>query len=375
MTHPWLTVRNRVLAFKYRWLLKPVFFRLDPERVHDRMVKFGNLLGRNAATRAMTRALFGFSDPRLSQTLHGVTFPNPIGLSGGFDKNAKLVAILPEVGFGFMEIGSVTAKPYAGNPGQRLWRLPTTKSLVVNYGLMNDGADVIAERLKNIHPRIPLGINIAKTNNQETCELEGGVADYAYSHNRFRGIGQYETINVSCPNAFGGQQFHDPQKLEALLVRLDVRNANKPIFLKISPDLDDSTVDAIVDLALRYGVAGIICTNLTKKRDPSVLKDANVPTIGGLSGKAVDHLSDEMIARVYKRSSGKLTIIGCGGVFSAEDAYRKIKLGASLIQLITGMIYQGPQLISDINLGLTAFLERDGYKNISDAVGTANLLK
>jgi len=368
--YTWKKIRNWNMRIAYRLLLKPLFFQLDPERVHQWMIHIGNYLGRFWFTRAFTRFTFYFSDPRLAQTIHGIHFTNPIGLAGGFDKNAHLTNILPDVGFGFMEVGSITAHAFAGNLGTHLWRLPKTKSLVVNYGLLNDGADAIATRLERASFRIPVGINIAKTNNQETCDLQTGVSDYAYTLNRFRHVGSFDTINVSCPNAFGGQPFHEPERLEALLTTLNLRHSKKPAFIKISPDLDGQTIDKIVDLAITYGASGIICTNLTKKRDPHILKDAHIPTVGGLSGKAVGHLSDACIQRIYQRAGNKLTIIACGGVFNAEDAYRKIKLGASLIELITGMIYEGPQLISEINLGLIAHLEQDGYKNISQAIGT-----
>ena len=369
MSRKLLEVRNAVWGALYRWIGKPLFFQIDPERIHNGMVGFGAFLGRYAVTRWLTRVSFYYADPRLTQTICGVTFPNPVGLAGGFDKNAQLIDLLPDVGFGFLEVGSITARSYPGNPGRRLWRLPKSKSLVVNYGLKNDGADAIAERIAHVVPRVPLVINIAKTNSADTCDLEPGVEDYAYTHRRFQDIGQADTINVSCPNAFGGQPFHEPERLKALLTKLDLRSSKKPAFIKISPDLDASTIDAIVDLSIEYGAAGIICTNLTKKRDPSKLKDADIPDIGGLSGKVVDHLSDDAIKRVYRRSQGRLVVIGLGGIFNAEDAYRKIRSGASLVQLITGMIYEGPQLISDINLGLVRFLERDGFKNISEAIG------
>jgi len=369
MSRKILRARNAIWAALYRWIGKPLFFQIDPERIHEGMVSFGALLGRHTVTRWLTQVAFYFADSRLTQTITGVTFPNPVGLAGGFDKDARLIDLLPYVGFGFIEVGSITAKPYPGNLGRRLWRLPKSKSLVVNYGLKNDGADAVAERIAHATPRVPLFINIAKTNSADTCDLDPGVDDYVYTHRRFQNIGQADTINVSCPNAFGGQPFHEPERLKALLTKLDLRSSKKPAFIKISPDLDASTIDAIVDLSIEYGAAGIICTNLTKKRDPSKLKDANVPDVGGMSGKLVDHLSDDAIKRVYRRSQGRLVVIGLGGIFSAEDAYRKIRNGASLVQLITGMIYEGPQLISDINLGLVRFLERDGFRNISEAVG------
>ena len=177
------------------------------------------------------------------------------------------------------------------------------------------------------------------------------------------------TINISCPNAFGGQPFTDSKKLDALLQKIMSIPKAKPIFLKLSPDLSKQEIDEIIKIASKYRIDGFICSNLTKNRDNKNIIDKNIPELGGLSGKVISNLSDELIRYIYKKTRGKFIIIGVGGVFTAEDAYRKIKAGASLIELITGMIFEGPQVISDINLGLTKLLKSDGYKNISEAVG------
>lgn len=366
------TILMTTFRVLYKYLFKPVAFSMDPEFVHDRVLNTGVLLGKTRAGRALTKKLFYYASPALEQTLLGIRFPNPIGLAAGFDKNAQLTDILPDVGFGFAELGSITGEPCAGNPGTRLWRLPQSQSLLVYYGLKNDGAEAIAKRLSNRTFRIPIGTSMAKTNNKETVSLEGGIADYAKAYECMANIGSYTTINISCPNTYGGQPFTDPARLDALLTRIDAIASPKPVFIKLSPDLDMSGVDALLDVITKHKVQGIICSNLTKNRNNSHIQETDVPNTGGMSGKVVEELSNQLITHVYKRMGKQYIIVGCGGVFTAEDAYKKIRLGASLIQLITGMVYQGPQTIGEINRGLVTLLARDGYKNISQAVGVDN---
>ncbi|MCX6713545.1 MAG: quinone-dependent dihydroorotate dehydrogenase, partial [Candidatus Vogelbacteria bacterium] len=351
---------------------------------------------------------------------------NPIGLAAGFDKNAELIEIMPAVGFGFTEVGSVTGRACAGNPKPRLWRLPKSRSLIVYYGLKNDGAEEIAKRLKAnevgsgytrsnlVRPKFPVGVSIAKTNDDKTITTEDGVADYLFAYQTFieAGIGDYYTINISCPNAHGGQPFTDLTRLDLLLKTLNFGHGTppksdlvptsqsfegrstrdttssalpwpKPIFLKMPPDLLPTQIDGIINLAKIYKIDGFICSNLTKDRENDAVKNKikdDLPTDnGGLSGKVAEDLANEQIKYIYEKinpprglpsgKSKKMIIIGCGGVFSAEDAYIKIKAGASLIQLITGMIFEGPQLISQINQELVELLQKDGYKNIGEAIG------
>lgn len=365
-------LRNHLLHFLYKSVLKPIFFRFDPEVVHDRMVNFGSRLGRWSLGRFFTRLAFGYRDPALEQTICGTTFPNPIGLAAGFDKNAQLTDIIPSVGFGFHEVGSITGEPCEGNPRPRLQRLPRSKSLRIYYGLKNDGCQVLATKLLQKRFALPLGINIAKTNSPETCDIEVGVADYIKSYKAFAEIGDYYTINISCPNTYGGQPFTDPSLLRRLLDEIELQQKTKPIFIKLSPDLSKQELDAILKTVEKYRIDGFIISNLTKNRENHRLIETDIPDIGGLSGRVVQNLSDEMISYVYQKTAGKYVIIGLGGIFSAEDAYHKIKLGASLVQLITGMIYEGPQVISEINRGLVTLLHQEGYSSISDVVGSAH---
>ncbi len=343
---------------------------MDPERVHDSMVRTGQALGRHKATRSMIKLMFDSEHPMLEQTIYGIHFKNPLGLAAGFDKNAQLTRILPSVSFGYEEVGSITGEACLGNTGTRLWRLKKSKGLVVYYGLKNDGAEVLATKLASQAFEFPVGISVAKTNNRATVDTQTGIDDYVKAYTLFKNIGSYDTINISCPNTFGGEPFTDPEKLNLLLGALGAVRSPKPMFIKLSPDLSHELLDELVEVALKHNVNGFVCTNLTKNRDNIKIQDTEVPRFGGISGQPVQKLSGEMIRWLYKKTKGQKLIIGCGGIFTAEDAYKKIKAGASLLQLITGMIFEGPQVLSQINTGLEELLKANGYTHISEAIGT-----
>ena len=365
-------LRNKIIHTLYKGVFKPIFFRRDPETIHDWTIKFGQKFGRHYFLRKVTEILFNYRNEILAQEILGINFGNPIGLAAGFDKNAELTKIIPKIGFGFMEIGSVTGNPCAGNKKPRLWRLPKSRSLAVYYGLKNDGCEKIAERLKNKKFNIPVGISVAMTNCKENLDIETAIKDYEKAFGATESAADYLTVNISCPNAEGGQPFLEAEKLERLMNVLDAIPTKKPVFIKLSPDLSHNELNALLDVARRYRIQGIICANLTKKRENPKILDQNVPEKGGLSGKVVQDLADEMLAYIYKRERRRFILIGCGGVFTAEDAYKKIRLGASLIQLITGMIFEGPQVVSEINRRLALFLKRDGFTRIEDAIGADN---
>jgi dihydroorotate dehydrogenase len=370
-----ITTREKIIAWKYRYLAKPIFFRLDPEDVHDHIIAWGARLGRFGFSRFLTRAVFNYQHPSLSQEIRGIRFNNPVGLAAGFDKNAQLTDILPAVGFGFEEIGSVTGEACAGNPKPRLWRLPKSESLIVYYGLKNDGAEAIAKRLANKKFGFPIGVSLAKTNSPATVEVEAGIADYLKAYRVFKEakVGDYFTINISCPNAFGGLPFTAPDRLALLLSAIAKELKTRPIFLKMPPDISTTDLDQIISLAEQYQVDGFISTNLTKdKINPTIkakIKEPLPTELGGLSGKVVEGLADEQLRYLAQKTQGRFVLIACGGIFTADDAYRKIRAGASLLQLATGMIFQGPQVIGAINHGLVQHLKRDGFRHLSEAVG------
>lgn len=361
--------RNKVTHSVYRNVLKPFFFRNDPEIVHDRMTRVGASLGRHSIARKITSGLFGYENPILEQTILGISFKNPIGLSAGFDKNAELTDILPSVGFGFVEIGSITGEKCEGNPKPRLWRLPHSKSLVVYYGLKNDGCEAISKKLKDKKFSIPVGVSVAMTNCKENSVIENGVKDFAKAFRIMEPSAAYMTVNISCPNTVGGQPFIMPHNLDYLFDSIDGIQTKKPIFIKLSPDLTVGELDAILNVARSHRIHGIICTNLTKKRSGLKIVDSSVPDVGGLSGKVVQDIADDMLAYIYKKEGKRFVLIGSGGIFTAEDAHKKIRLGASLVQMITGMVFEGPQVVSEINQGLARLLKRDGFISINQAIG------
>ena len=362
------------LKKSYRYLAKPVFFNFDPENVHDGVTALGRTLGNYQAARWLTAYFLKYANLALEQEMLGIKFPNPVGLSAGFDKNAELTEIMPAVGFGFAEVGSITGEPCPGNPRPRLWRLPGSQALVVYYGLKNDGCAAVAERLKSKNFSFPVGTSVARTNNQNTVDMNAGINDYTKAFRAFANIGAYTTVNISCPNTCGGEPFTDPQRLAALLTELDKIETKKPVFLKCGADLSFAELDTLVEIAKKHRLHGFILTNLTKKRDRAEILPQEIIGLkhGGVSGKPVFQASNDLISHLYKTTGDRFVIIGCGGIFSAEDAYKKIRCGASLVQLITGMIYQGPQLIGEINKGLATLLQKDGYKNIKEAVGAAH---
>ncbi len=372
MKDAWFRLKAAVIRFKYKYILKEIFFLQDPETVHERMVRVGHFLGKHAWSRSLVRWLFFYQHHMLEQKVAGLTFKNPIGLAAGFDKEAQLTQILPEVGFGFMEAGSVTGVACNGNPRPWLWRLPKSRALVVNYGLKNDGSEAISQRLKKMKFSFPVGISLAKANSPDTVEEQKGIADYLKAYKTFaaEGVGDYFTINISCPNAFGGEPFTDPVKLDRLLAALDIGGKKKPVFIKMPADLSTDALDEILAVARKYKVTGFVSTNLTKQRNNGKISaEDKLPEKGGISGKVVEDLANEQIAYIYKKAGKEFVIIGCGGVFSAADAYKKIRLGASLIQMITGMIFEGPEIIGLINHDLVGLLKRDGFASIIEAVG------
>lgn len=363
---------TRIQRFVYRHVAKPIFFRRDPEEVHDAATAAGQVLGSTSWSRSFLRRLFAYAHPSLRQTILGIEFPNPVGLSAGFDKNALLVDVIPSIGFGFEEIGSVTGEPCEGNPRPRLWRLPKSRGLVVWYGLKNDGCAAVVSRLRGWRFEIPIGTSVARTNDATTVETEAGIADYEKGFRAFADIGDYTAVNVSCPNTCGGEPFASPERLDALLSRLDGIVTAKPTFLKLPADLSISELDALVTVCDRHRVHGLIVSNLTKIRDRATIDRGEIAVTdkGGVSGRPTFEPSNELISHLFRTTGRRYVIVGTGGIFSAEDAYEKIIRGASLVQLITGMIFEGPQLIGEINRGLVRLLRRDGFGTIAEAVGT-----
>lgn len=370
-------VLSSASASSYKRVIKPLLFKQQPDAVHNRLLKSGAHLQQFRTISSLLRMSWAYdNEAALSQKLHGLTFHNPVGLSAGFDKNFELPLLLKAIGFGFMEGGSLTYHPCVGNPRPWFYRLPNSQSLVVHAGLANEGVQPIIERLDHYPPdtftNFPLNISIAKTNSPQTCSDETAIADYTGSLVALQkaGAGDMFTLNISCPNTYGGEPFTTPGRLANLLTAVDALKLQQPLFIKMPCHLSWTEFEKLLKVAEKHNVTGLTISNLAKDRGHAKLADPLPDSVrGGLSGKPTWELSNELIRRTYISYGQRFTIIGVGGIFSAEDAYQKIRCGASLVELITGMIFEGPQLIGRINQGLVRLLERDGYTHISQAIG------
>lgn len=358
----------------YLNFLKPLLFKLDPHLVHQSFLNYGHSLGESAIGKMIAKTSFYYENPKLKQEICGLTFNNPVGLSAGFDKDGDLINILPHVGFGFMQVGSVTLDSYEGNETPWVYRLEKSKSILVNYGLKNIGVKKIAEKIKKrkTPENFQVSVSVAKTNSQKTASDENGIKDY-YQCLKYlveQDVGDFYTINISCPNVFGGEPFTKEGKLDQLLSKLAEIKHNKPVFLKMPINSPWDEFKKLCQVAIKHQINGVVVGNLNKDRNDPAIKDEIPQELNGnLSGLPTQKLSNELISQTYREFGNKMVIVGVGGIFSAEDAYEKIKRGASLVQLVTGMIYQGPQLVGQINRDLVKMLEKDGYNNISQAIG------
>jgi len=361
-------------------LLRPLLFNLPAERAHHVGVTALNAALATAPARDAARAMYGVRDPRLEVERFGIRFHNPVGLAAGFDKSAESFNALGALGFGHVEVGTVTALAQPGNPQPRLFRLPEDEALLNRMGFNNPGADAVAIRLARTRAEPVLGINIGKS---KAAALEDATADYLRSFDLLEPFARYVAVNVSSPNTPGLRTLQDAGPLRELLRALRTRGEERarargatarPILLKIAPDLTDPQVDEVAGIALDEGIVGIIATNTTVSRDALRTPAARVEALGagGVSGAPVRARARSVVARIYHRTGGRLPIVGVGGIFDAADAWKMILAGASLVQVWTGFIYRGPGVARDINRGLSAYLERDGLRSIDEAVGLAH---
>ncbi|MEM0900037.1 MAG: quinone-dependent dihydroorotate dehydrogenase [Pseudomonadota bacterium] len=370
-------LRNWVMRLAYTKVAKHVIFLWEPESAHANLKAVGKFLGSNPLTRGLTSLLFNYQHASLVQTVDGVEYKNPVGLSAGFDKDGELTSIYPSLGFGLAELGSFTGEVCPGNPGNRLFRMKKSKSILVWYGLNNQGAEVIAKRLKNTKFKIPIGISAAKSNITEDFNLQDSIDDYLKTYEAFRDIGHYYTINISCPNTQDGEPFVDQDNLRALLNAInEVSVPEKPVYVKLAADLTRDEVEDILDVVMETKMDGVVLTNLAKPSGEGKheIKGDLAYHKGAMSGLPVQRIATQMIRHVYRYTGGQMTIIGVGGIFTARDAYEKITSGANILHMITGMIYDGPQCMGEINRGLVKMLKKDGFNSISEAVGSRNPL-
>jgi dihydroorotate dehydrogenase len=358
--------------------LRPALFRLPAEPVHHAT---SALLSRALASDALRRRVrrrYLVDDPALRVPLWEICFPNPVGLAAGFDKAGTTFNALGALGFGFVEIGTVTALAQPGNDPPRLFRLPRDQALLNRLGFNNPGADALAERLAATPIEPILGINLGKS---KVTPLEHATDDYLHSLERLHRFARYLVINVSSPNTPGLRELQDARPLRELLRAIRTRVAelaggsdqtSPPILLKIAPDLTDPQVDQAVEIAQEEGVSGIVATNTTVSREALRTPAARVEALGagGISGAPVRRRAQQITARIFRRTGGRLPIVGVGGILSAEDAWSRIRAGASLVQLYTGFVYGGPGIVRDINLGLLERLRLAGARSLAEVVGS-----
>jgi len=335
-------------------LIKPILFQFDPEKVHYFVVRNLKRFNRFPGGSALSRAIWTYNDDRLKKQVFGLTFTNPVGLAAGFDKNAEMIAEMANLGFGFVEVGTVTPLPQPGNDKPRMFRLPEDSALINRMGFNNQGVDVVAERIKayrnskNADSGLIIGGNIGKN---KVTPNENAVDDYIKCFDRLHTVVDYFVVNVSSPNTPGLRALQEKEPLKNILNTLQQRNLKnpiiRPILLKIAPDLTDEQLNDIVEIVTETGIAGVIATNTTISRDG--LTSANKSETGGLSGKPLTQRATEVIKYLADKSKGSFPIIGVGGIHTPQDALDKLNAGAALVQLYTGFIYEGPGLIGRIN--------------------------
>lgn len=340
-----------MLKFAYKKILRPILFKTDPEFIHDRFIEIGEFLGKYTLAREIISGLYQYKGQDIAKTVDDILYKTPIILAAGFDYNARLTQVLQTVSFGGVEVGTITARPCEGNSKPRLTRLVRSKSIVVWKGLRNDGVEKIISRLKARHSQLVVGVSIGRTNDKRASSTQAGIADYLYSLKRLteEDIGNYYTINISCPNAYGGESFTNPVLLGNLLGMLSKIKDTKPRYIKMPINLNWKEFDKLLQIINCSDIRGVVIGNLNKNySDLDYPEEAPSIFRGGLSGKPCFKLSNELIKKTRDKYGDRFTIIGCGGISSPQDALEKFKCGADLIELISGMIFEGPQLMKEI---------------------------
>ena len=350
----------------YRSLVRPILFRLPPETAHELALHSLSLIPPRLIARHFDNPISRF----------GLSFPNPVGLAAGFDKNGIALQPLAALGFGFIEAGTVTHHPQPGNPRPRLFRLSEDQALINRAGFNNDGAAAFARRVEHRRPDCVLGVSIGKS---KITPLEKATEDYLASFELVYKVADYVAVNVSSPNTPQLRELQQSEQLASLLSALQTRRRELqeryrkqvPLLVKLSPDLDRGDLEMIVDVIERLQIDGIIATNTTVSRENLRTDAKRVQACGegGLSGKPLSNRATSIIARLYELTRGRIPLIGVGGIFNAEDAWEKISAGASLVQLYTGFIYQGPYIAQQINEGLAKILAREGIASLDAAIG------
>jgi len=360
----------------YKSIIRPLLFRKDPEESHETILR---LLARLEFLYGTFEDWYKVEDERLVVKIGPLTFANPVGLAGLRHKNVTAPKMISAFGFGFMEVGAITAQAQPGNPKPRLYRLPEDDALINRLGFNNEGAAALAVKLDRLRarggrPKIPLGMNIGRT---KIVETKDAVADFLACFETLFPHGDFFTLNVSSPNTPNLRDLQEKSLLRDLLSAVQEKNRElsarasvglKPVFVKIAPDMEYAQVDEIIEVVELVQLTGIVATNATAFMREG-LKSPNGPQPGGLSGRPITAMVTKFISHIFQNTRGRLPIIGVGGIFNAQDAYDKIKAGANAVQIYTGWVFEGPGAVKRINKGLLRLLERDGLNHISDAVG------
>ncbi len=336
----------------YSAVVRPVLFLFNPETIHTFTINWLSFFEKIPGVQSYLQWRFGVKpNPVLERELFGMKFSHPVGLAAGLDKNARAFHALGSMGFSFVEVGTVTPRPQPGNPKPRLFRLPNDKGIINRMGFNNNGVEEMVKQLKKRHTNVIIGGNIGKN---EVTPNEDAIRDYVLGFNSLYDYVDYFVVNVSCPNQVNLRALQDKEPLTKIMTKLCEANAekpkSKPILLKIAPDLSHEQLDDIIDIVKETGIAGIVATNTTTTRDNLSYSKEHIESIGkgGLSGAPITKKSTEVIRYLHEKSGGAFPIIGVGGIMTPEDAYEKIAAGASLIQLYSGFIYEGPSLIRRI---------------------------
>lgn len=362
------------MGWIYSNCLRSLLFLQESEAAHNRVLKGLSLASKVPMLPMLTDGLYGAPD--LPVQFAGMKFPNPIGLAAGMDKFAIAVPMWKRLGFGFSELGGVTRHAQPGNDTPRMFRAVADSALVNRMGFNNPGAEAFANslskwRARDDWPNHPIGINLGKS---KITPLEESAEDYAFSLRTLQELADFFVVNVSSPNTPNLRKLQDKSALDEILKTLRTVNSEKPLLIKIAPDLTPKAIDDVLDLTTSHSLTGIVATNTTTERPNT--SDAKCKKIyaepGGLSGAPLCERSTEIIAHIHKQTCGKLPIIGVGGIFTAEDAWEKITAGASLLQVYTGLVYEGPSIAGDIVRGLISRMEKEGALSIEEVVGSAN---
>jgi dihydroorotate dehydrogenase len=364
----------------YESALRPLLFRLDAERAHNLTLRASELSGRSELTRRVARRAYGVRDPRLRTTLAGIPLENPLGLAAGFDKNGRALGMLGAMGFGHLEIGSISAFPSEGNPRPRLFRIPQDRGIVVSYGVPNDGAHTVRRRLDAYRPPVALGVNLVKTNDPARPAVAPDVyEDYAASFELLQDRADYVALNLSCPNSPGDRDFFDElPRLDALLARLSACGPRAPVFLKLKPTRDAGVLREVVAIADGHPFVAGFAINLPAGKPPDLKLSSSREALermpGAVGGPPVEEYVNAILATLYRivGPDSRYALMAAGGVSTADDAYRKLRLGATVVQLYTGLVYRGPRVVKEILTELLGLLERDGFGSVAEVVGSAD---